>query len=128
MPYLMSDDRRPWNSKVIVLSDAAYRLYDTAMHYAAGELTDGFLAPAHIETLPRFRPKALNELIAGRLIHGLGDGCGSKTCPVGHDGEYLIHDYLQWNKSRQWWTDKRHKDAERLAKWRQQQDAGGETS
>lgn len=130
MPYLMSDDRKPWNNKVVTLSDAAYRLYDTAKHYAAGELTDGFLLPLHLETLPRFKRAALTELLGARLVHGMGEGCGTKTCPDGRPGYYLVHDYLQWNKSKAWWVEKRIKDAERLAKWRAQNadSNGGETS
>lgn len=128
MAYLMSDDRKPWNAKVIILSDAAYRLYDTAKHYAAGELTDGFLLPMHMKALPRFKPVALRELVTARLIHDLGEGCGTKTCPAGTDGYYLVHNYLKWNKSRAWWIEKRRKDAERLANWRASHENGGETS
>lgn len=127
MAYLNSDDRKPWNTKVIALSDAAYRLYDTAKHYAAGELTDGFLLPIHMRTLPRFKPAALRELLAAELIHDLGQGCGTKNCPAGREGEYLVHNYLKWNKSAAWWAEKRRKDAERLAAWRAAHDTGGET-
>jgi len=128
MPYLMSDDRRPWNRKILPLSDSAYRLHDTAMHYAAGELTDGYLLPIQIETLPlRFKRTSLKELLDAGLLHDQGRGCGTKNCPAGRPGHYLLHDYLEWNKSREWWETKRRKDAERLAKWRAE-NAGSEAS
>jgi hypothetical protein len=33
----------------------------------------------------------------------------------------VAHDYLQWNKSRQWWDERRKAEAERVAEWRKKQ-------
>lgn len=122
MPYLNQDDNFPDHPKIAGLSDAAYRLHHAALCYSAKYLLDGFLTTTQVRQRPGFRPGALRELLVD-VWHDLGGGCGTKTCPVGREGHYLLHDYLQWNKSRDWWEDKRRKDAERLAKWRAEQAA-----
>ena len=126
MPYLKLDDNFADHPKVEALSDAAYRLHSAAMLYSAKYLLDGFITPLQASKRPAYRPAVLSELVAGGLWHDKGEGCGTKTCPGGRTNHYLIHDYLEWNKSRDWWEKKRRKDAERLAKWRAEN--GGETS
>lgn len=118
MPYLNLDDNYHDHPKVDALSDAAYRLHGGCMFYVAKFTLDGYLTPGQIKQRKGYKPQVIRELQHSGLLHGLGDGCGTKTCPVGRDGFYLLHDYLQWNKSKEWWDNKRRKDAERLAKWR----------
>lgn len=126
MPYLNLDDNYPDHPKVEGLTDAAFRLHTAGMAYAAKYLLDGYLTASQVSKRPGHKPTTLRELIDGGLWHECGEGCGTKTCPPGRPGRYLIHDFLQWNKSRDWWEKKRRKDSERLAKWRAEN--GGETA
>lgn len=119
MPYLNLDDNFPEHKKVDALSDAAFRLHVAAMCYCAKQLTNGHMPPDRPGRLvKKLRPAALNELLLAELWHPLGEGCGSRTCSAGEPDTYLIHDFLQWNKSSEWWTAKRKSDAERQAEWR----------
>lgn len=127
MPYLNSDDGFPDHPKVDALSDAAYRLHDAGRHYAAKNLTDGVIPGHRVPRLSRaYRPGVLRELLAAEMWHQGGEGCGTDTCVTGESGEYVVHDYLQWNKSADWWESKRKRDAERQAQWRK--DHGKETA
>lgn len=128
MPYLNVDDNYPDNPKVSGLSNLAYRLHGSAMFYVAKWLLDGYLNPTQMRDRKGYSPAALRELMTADLIHDKGVGCDTKTCPPGREGHYLLHDYLQWNKPREWWEHKRAADAERLANWRAEQaKKGGQT-
>jgi hypothetical protein len=118
MAYLNLDDNFADHPKVEPLSDAAYRLHSASMLYSAKYLLDGYITPTQASKRPAYKPSILAELLRAGLWHERGEGCGTKTCPPGASAAYLIHDYLEWNKSRDWWEKKRRKDAERLAKWR----------
>jgi hypothetical protein len=96
------------------------------MFYAAKWLLDGYLDPSQMRDRKGYSPAALRELIGARLVHDRGEGCGTKHCPHGTTGKYLLHDFLQWNKPKAWWEEKRIKDAERIAKWRAEQAEKGE--
>lgn len=128
MVYLNLDDNYPDHPKIEALSDAAYRFHGSAMFYAARFQLDGYLTQPQLRARQRWSTRTERELIDGALLHPPGEGCGTKTCPPGAPGQYLLHDFLEWNKSRSWWDEKRKKDAERLAKWRAEQAAkqGGE--
>lgn len=121
MAYLNVDDNYPENPKVAGLSNAAYRLHGSAMFYVAKWLLDGYLNPTQMRDRKCYTPANLRELVAAGLVHELGAGCGTKTCPPGREGHYLLHDFLEWNKPREWWEAKRADDAERLRKWRAEQ-------
>lgn len=122
MPYLNLDDGFPEHEKVDALSDGAYRLWTSALAYCARKTTDGRIPARKVARLvPNYKPSQLRELLRGGLWHEGGDGCGTDHCLVGSAGEYVAHDYLQWNKSRQWWEDRRKAEAERVAEWRKKQ-------
>lgn len=125
MPYLNLDDNYAEHPKIIDLTDGAYRLHGSAMFYSAKWLLDGYLSSAQMADRKGYKAATLRELIDAGLVHPRGEGCGTKTCPVGRRGRYLLHDYLQWNKPREWWESKRKKDAERLANWRQTHSTNG---
>lgn len=124
MPYLNLDDNYPDHPKIDALSDAAYRLHGSCLFYSARFGLDGFLTEGQVSVRRGYRPSTLRELLVPNLLHGKGEGCGTKTCPDGVPGYYLLHDFLQWNKSKGWWIEKRRKDAERLAKWRAENGKG----
>lgn len=119
MPYLNTDDEFPEHPKVDVLGDGAFRLHVSGMHYCARKQTDGLIPLARIPRLkPDYKPSQLQELLRGGLWHKGGEGCGTEHCPVGRPGEYVVHDFLEWNKPAAWWAERRRNEAERKAEWR----------
>lgn len=119
MPYLNKDDGFPEHEKIDVLSDGAYRLHDSGMHYCARKLTDGLIPERRVDRLkPNYKPTQLKELLSGGLWHKGGEGCGTEHCLTGQAGEYVVHDYLQWNQSRAWWEARRDAETQRKAEYR----------
>lgn len=119
MAYLNTDDQYPEHPKVEPLTDGAYRLHSSAMHYAARHLTDGAVPAAKLRRLvPHYRGTQLVELVAAGLLHPPGEACDTKLCRPGGDDEYVLHDFLEWNKPREWWVSERAKNAARQAEWR----------
>ncbi len=106
MAYLNLDDNFADHPKVDRLSHGAFRLHVAGMCYAAKHLTDGRIPHDRVPRLiTGYRPGMLTELLAGNLWTDVVD-------------EYQIHDYLDWNKSRAWWLEKRERDTKRQAEWR----------
>jgi len=119
VPYLNSDDKYPEHPKVEPLSDGAFRLHSSAMHYAARHLTNGAVPGDKLRRLvPRFKHSQLVELLEAGLLHEPGKACDTKNCRPGAEHDYVLHDFLEWNKSREWWLGKRAADAARQAEWR----------
>jgi hypothetical protein len=83
------DDNFTDHPKVDALSDSAFRLHVAGLCYCAKHLTDGHVPADRVGRLvPRFRRSALDELMERRL-----------WLPA--DAGYSIHDYLDWNDSRE---------------------------
>jgi hypothetical protein len=126
MPYLNVDDGMDEHPKVDALSDAAYRLLMASLHYCARNLTDGFLPLGRARRLTATGKDATAaELVQAGVWHDLGEGCDDPECierrtchAEGRKGHYIVHDYLQWNHSKQWWDERRAAEAERKRKWR----------
>lgn len=88
MTWANFDDNFADHPKVLALSDGAFRLHTSGILYSARYLTDG-VVPATVAArlTPGYKPAHLTELVkAGLWLRG--------------DGGYQIHDYLQWNRSR----------------------------
>jgi len=118
MPYLNMDDNFADHPKVDALSDGAFRLHVAALCYCAKNTTNGVVEKRRVPRLTStYKPSQLAELMDSSLWMPHSDG-------------YEIHDYLDWNKSKDWWDEKREKDAKRKAQWRADQDAksGGDLS
>ena len=106
MPYLNLDDGFADHEKVDALSDGAFRLHVAGLCRCAKDLTDGFVAKRRVARLtPNYKRDHLTELLEAGIW-------------LEKPGGYEIHDYLDWNKSRAWWDEKREKDAKRIADWR----------
>lgn len=115
MPYLNLDDNYADHPKVDALSDGAFRLHTAALCHCAKHLTDGFVDETKVNRLvPRFRQTYVRELL---------DSHPERPLWVKVPGGYLVRDYLQWNKSREWWEKKRADDAKRKAEWRAKKEA-----
>ena len=122
MPYLNLDDEFTEHPKIDALSDGAFRLHVSGLRYCAKNTSDGLIPVGKVDRLkPGFKPSQLNELIRGRVWHKGGDGCGTDECLIGGPGEYVIHDYLQWNRSAEWWETRRKAETERKAEYRRKQ-------
>jgi len=98
MSWGRSDDRFPQNRKIVVLSDAAFRLYVTARDYANAEQTDGFLVAAAVPGMTRApQGAALKRVLAELTTVQAGE-----QHPLWETvaGGYRIHDFLVYNLSR----------------------------
>lgn len=119
MPYLNLDDEFTEHEKVEALSDGAFRLWMSGLRYCAKKTTDGRIPAWKVATLTRtYKPAFLRELLRTGLWHEGGDGCGTDDCLTGESGEYIAHDYLQWNKPKAWWDERRKAETERKAEYR----------
>ena len=108
MPWVRFDDQFPIHRKVEGLSDAAFRLHISAIFWCARNLTDGFVPVEDLESaVPRRmrRPgKFVAELVARKLWVEVDDG-------------WQIHDYLDFQPSREKVERERKAKAERQARW-----------
>ncbi|KAB2809242.1 hypothetical protein F9L07_19570 [Pimelobacter simplex] len=126
MPYLNIDDGMDEHEKVEALSDAAFRLHMSAMLFCSRKLTDGFVSLSRARRLTASGGDGTAaELVKAGVWHDIGEGCPSADCveartcqESGRPGHYLVHDFLQWNHSAHWWTERRRRDQERQAEWR----------
>lgn len=116
MAWVNMDDRFPEHRKNASLSDAAFRLHVAGICWCNRELTDGVVEADQVPILVRrFRKPALAELLStGQWVQ----------LP---DGSYLIHDYLDWNPSRETVIRRREAAAKRQGRWRGK-NAGGNAS
>lgn len=108
MTWLKLDDKFAGNPKITPLSDGAFRLHVAGMLYCAQHETDGRIPPEAVPTLmPKFRRGYLDELISSDrdLWHRNGVG-------------YVVHDFTEYNPSRDQLQARRRATRERLAKWR----------
>lgn len=87
MPWIRFEDNFPEHPKVLALSDAAFRLHVRAIAYCSRHLTDGTLSTAAARSLGA-RTRLTGELVEVRLWTPSDDG-------------YLIHDYLDYQPSKE---------------------------
>lgn len=107
MPHVKFDDRFPNHPKVAGLTDAAYRLHTSGIFYCGMHLTDGLISADEVPRLVRrFRRKSLAELVDRGLWIPILDG-----------GAYEVHDYLQWNDSRETVLARQENARKRKEKW-----------
>lgn len=97
MPWGRLDDKANGNAKLLALSDSAWRMWGCGLIYCQDNLTDGFIAEHAISA---FGVRAKNkELVAAELCRSLVPNKG----PLWHkvEGGFQVHDYLDWNDSRE---------------------------
>lgn len=100
MPWANFDDAYADHPKVMGLSDGAFRLHTSGILYCARYLTDGVVPNGVAARLtPHFKPGHLTELVSTDLWSAETDG-------------YHIHDYLQWNRSREQILSERSRKSE----------------
>lgn len=123
MPYLNLDDQYPDHPKVEGLTDQAYRFHGALMFYVARFRLDGHITAKQLRARTRWSEKTQTELVEAELLHPPGQDCPAESehCPPDDGTTWRLHDYLQWNKSRAWWDEKRTGTAQRQAEWRARQ-------
>lgn len=108
MAWLRLDDGFGEHPKIDALSDTAFRLHVCGMAYSARNHTDGLIPLDKVRRLiPRYRQTALQELLDTGLWK-----------PV-LDGAFTIHDFLDYNPSREQVMADRKRNADRQAAWRE---------
>jgi hypothetical protein len=103
MAWVRIHDGAMTNPKIAGLSDKAFRLWVWGLSYAQQHLTDGVLAPAALGTMPARLARATDDL----TTRGLWE---RHEC-----GGFQIHDYLDWNDSRDTVLKKRGEAKDRMA-------------
>lgn len=107
MPWVRLDDRFPSHRKVALLSDRAFRLHVSAICWCAENLTDGHIADRELPLVARLRNvKATAKQLEDAGLWDRGDA------------GWFIHDYLDYNPSRDQVLAERKKNAERQERWR----------
>ena len=115
MAWVKIDDQFPEHRKVAGLSDAAFRLHFSGIAYCSRQLTDGLIEADAIPALVRkYRPTALTELVERGLWKPIAIGGGKPAV-------YEIHDYLQWNDSREVVLARKEKASAKAKAWRERQ-------
>ena len=111
MSWVNMDDQFPDHKKVAGLSDGAFRLHVAGICYCARHLTDGLIEAEEVPRLVRkYRKSSLDELIE----RGIWKAATIECAPVA----YEIHDYLQWNDSRETVLERRERAKDRAKKSR----------
>ena len=104
MAWVKLDDTFWSNRKLERLSDKGYRLYMRGLGYCSQYLTDGILDATDLRTLGATR-KVIDELEDA--------GCWEWA-----DGHYRVHDYFDFNPTREDVLERRRKAAEKKAEQR----------
>jgi hypothetical protein len=107
MPWVKLDDRFPSHRKIALLSDRAFRLHVSAICWCAENLTDGRITERELPLVAKIRGvKATAQALEDA---GVWDRV---------DGGWQIHDYLDYNPSREQVIAERKKNAERQERFR----------
>lgn len=117
MSWFKVDDTAHTHPKLRGAGTAAIGLWTLGGSYAAQYLTDG-MVHAHFVKANATAPQ-LAKLVKAGLWHPAGHDC--LRCPQPADGDYFIHDYLEYNPSRAKVVAERERAAEKKRKQR----AGG---
>lgn len=103
MAWVRLDDRAMTHPKIIGLSDKAFRLWVWGLSYAQQHLTDGLLPK---DAVPARDRRAVEALLSQVLWER-------------HSVGFKIHDYLDWNDSREIVLKKRSEARDRMTKARE---------
>ena len=94
MPFIRLSDNYIDNPKFTALSDGAFRLWHEGMAFCRRHETDGVLTVIEVQGFRYFRQPRVLE-----LLRPARDGKNPLWETVPHVG-YLIHNYLEWNLSK----------------------------
>ena len=139
MPWARFDDQFPINRKVNGLTDTEFRLHVEAIIWCARELTDGRVGRDELDLVSRIRSpkKHVAKLVIRGLWHLADEECSSPKCPAHVDNRvdksfngWLIHDYFDYQFTKEQVLAERQKNAERQKRHRdlQKHDRNGVTN
>lgn len=121
MSWVRLDDSMPDSVKVEALSDAAFRVYVKGICYCSRLLTDGFIPDSKVREFTRGKPSIVKELTAPRSS---GPDKEPTQLWLRVDDGYVIHDYLEYNPTREKVLTKRAEDSARKARGKKTDSAG----
>lgn len=105
MTWVRLDDLMPDHPKVAPLSNRAFRVHIHGLCYSARALTDGYIPAIIAHRLCPGGRRAADELVEAGIWARIGDG-------------YEIHDFSEYQQSREHVLEQRAKTADRVARWR----------
>lgn len=120
-PWFRIDENAMDHPKFLALTDGAWRLWCEGQAFCRKHLTDGIIPPAALKGFRYFRPARLQELLAV-TVPGKGP-CWYRAT----DGTITVHDFLEWNDSRDAILKARDEGRERKKKWKEQRNAVPDT-
>jgi hypothetical protein len=129
--WVRFDDQFTTHRKVNGLTDTEFRLHVEAIFWCARNLTDGRVGQDELDLVSRIRSprKHVAKLVDRGLWHRYGQHCQSETCPA-HEGNavssgvtdgWVIHDYFEYQFTKDRVLKEREENAKRQKKWRDQQ-------
>lgn len=118
MPWGRLHDQANGNAKLLALSNAAWRLWGCGLIYSNANLTEGFI-PEH--AIPTFGVRVKNQADLKRAIDELCASLvpGKKSLWTRVTDGYQIHDFLDWNDSREAVLRERSRSKDRVERFRQ---------
>lgn len=118
MTWVRYDDSFPIHRKVAPLDDATFRLHSEAIFWCSRNTTDGRIAADELHTIStRATVQRVGKLIGRNLWHAAGHECPSEKCPpAGPDG-WVIHDYLEYQPTKEKVRAEAAAKAERQRRW-----------
>ena len=119
MPWVRLDDQFPIHRKVGALPDNAFRLHVEAICWCARNLTDGVVSREDLPQVTRIgKPQRLvTHLVDRGLWHEHGHQCTSEHCPPSNGDGWVIHDYWEYQPSREKAIAQKRQKAQRQARW-----------
>ena len=106
MTWIKIDDSLPDHPKLIGLTDLAFRVHIKALCHSGRYLTDGFISYATYRSWITLEQEPANELT--------GNGLWDKV-----ESGYQIHDYLEYQSSRNKVDEQKKANRERVAKYKE---------
>ena len=120
MPWIRLSDDYNDHPKFDHLSDGAFRLWHQGMGFCRKYKTDGLIPLATVRGFKAYSPKRMRELMTpwkegeNPLWHDRGEGWG-----------VVVHDYLEWNPSKDEENERREETKERMRVIRERRSARG---
>lgn len=114
MGWVKLDDGFHLNPKITGLSDRAFRVYVEMLAWSSCNLTDGVLPARIVRDIRATDARTLRR----ERVHPRAELARAGLWEEQADGSYLIHDYLEYNPSREQVKERRQAAKERQARRR----------
>lgn len=111
-PWIRLDDDYINHPKFVALSHIAFRLWHEGMAYSRKLMTDGIITIGALKTFRYSSKSAVKELVTPLCP-------GASPLWEEHEGGFEIHDYLDWNPTKDVEVGRRESSRERLRKHRE---------